>query len=109
MVVNFSEKVKQYCSSKQISDLVLVVDFMEEPCTQIYTPIVRPFKKKENIADFTQIGNFDGINLYYDSQFSEIFGISDELSFDLKGLLKKHIELLNMDPIIKNVCKLPGS
>ena len=108
MDVHLSEKVQQFCTSKKILNLVIDLDYQEAPCTQIYTPIVRITKKSEDLEDFISIGEDNGIKFYRTSQFSEIFGDSDIFTLELKGLLKKHITIMNIDPIIKNVCKMPG-
>ncbi len=106
MEVIFSEKVLQFCNSKNYSTLVLSVDLYEEPCTQIYSPSVQSFTEYSPSESYQKVGEFKDKLVYMDKEFQQLFGNSPKLEFQLKGLLKKHIIVHNVQPIIRNVCKV---
>lgn len=107
MEIHISEKVHQFCAAKGISQLYFVVHLTEEPCTQIYQPMIKTNVKISNPDTFELVGKFDEYEIYQDSEYLQMFGNIEEIQLDLKGLLKKQIIIKNVDPIIRNVCKVP--
>ena len=107
MNIEFSQKLHQFCEKKQIHQFFLSVNLIEEPCLQIYRPAIIFEQKNLDKDEFQLIGTHDGVEIYRNQEFLDRFGKLDHLHFTVKGLLKKHVILENVDPIIKNVCKVP--
>jgi hypothetical protein len=105
MEFQLSKKVLNFLGNKNIRNLLLVVDFSEEPCTQIYNPIAKPFENAEN-EEMELLGTEGNLSFYISPEFIERFGKPDRISLALKGLMKKRIEISNIDPQITNICKI---
>ena len=107
MSILLSEKSKEFIDKNNISYLLIDITFIEEPCTQIYDPKIEMIKnidteKYENLEKVS--GN--KITLYLSKQFIEIYGKLKEYQLDVGGFFKKVLILKNIDPIIKNTCKI---
>ena len=105
MAIQFSDQVKNYFEKKSITQMRLQVDLIEEPCTQIYNPKLVPFTDSPKDSDIL-LGSHENVSFYALPEFISRFGQPSELVLSLKGLLKKKVILKNIEPIIKNVCKI---
>ncbi|MHA1675100.1 MAG: hypothetical protein ACTSYI_15900 [Promethearchaeota archaeon] len=108
----FQPGVVSYVQSKNIQQLHVTVNLHEEPCTQIYSPKIIPIVKetdKKNIAKDAFTISSNGLKVFFSPEFVQKFAPEGEINFQLKGLLKKRIEITNIDPIITNTCKVDYS
>ncbi|MBY9009582.1 MAG: hypothetical protein KGD74_06945 [Candidatus Lokiarchaeota archaeon] len=107
MSILLSEKSKNYIEKNKISEIFIDINFIEEPCTQVYEPkitIINSKNKKELATK--DIVSDDGLTLSISDSFIKIYGLLDEYQLELGGLLKKMLRLNNVEPIIKNICKI---
>ena len=107
MSILLLDKSKEFIKKNNISHLLIDITFIEEPCTQIYDPKIEMIKnidieKYENLEKVS--GN--NITLYLSKQFIEIYGKLKEYQLDVGGFFRKVLILKNIEPIIKNTCKI---
>jgi hypothetical protein len=107
MFIVLTEESSAYLRKKGISNLLIDVTLIEEPCTQIYDANIRDIKS-EDIVKFKNFEKvIDGnLTLYLTEQFLKIYGKLDEYKIDLGGFFKKILILKNVEPIIKNTCRI---
>ena len=107
MSINLSEKSKKYIVKNKISKLFIDINFFEEICTQVYEPVISIIHNNE-LKDWEKIEkvSIKNLTLYISDSFLKIFGKLDEYQLDIEGFLKKILILTNIDPIIKNTCKI---
>jgi hypothetical protein len=104
ITVNFDEKASGLIQEKSISSFLIDVDLMEEPCVQVFSPVIK--LKFSNVDEFEQKSNVNGIEILFSNQFIEKFGKHENLLISTKGLIRKQLFIKNIEPIIKNVCNL---
>ena len=105
-------EVGVYCDAKALfflakqkrTEFLLDVDFTEEPCVQIFSPILRVFTG--NPEKFLTVVRSEDLTLYLASSFLEAFSLPPTLEVSVEGLVRKHLIVKNIDPIIKNICKI---
>lgn len=102
--VQFDARAMEYVEKKKINNVLLDVEYLEEPCTQIYSPIVKP----QLMLGSTDKGyrNMQGLLIEFSEQYLNLFDFSQDVIISTEGLLKKHLSVKNIDPIIKNVCTI---
>ena len=107
MSILLSDKSKEFVEKNDISHLLIDITFIEEPCTQIYDPKIEMIKKidTEKYENLEKVSGND-ITLYLSKQFIEIYGKLKEYQLDVGGFFTKVLILKNIDPIIKNTCKI---
>ncbi len=103
ITVNFDEKAQGFIQEKSISSFLIDVDLMEEPCVQVFSPVI---KLKFSNDEFEQKTNIDGIEILFSNQFIEQFSNHEKLMISIKGLIRKQLFIKNVEPIIKNVCNI---
>ncbi len=107
MFIALTKESEGYLRKKGIGNLLVDVTLIEEPCTQIYDANITHIKS-EDIDKYRNIEKVvDGnLTLILTEQFLKIYGKLDEYQIDLGGFLKKKLILKNVEPIIKNTCKI---
>lgn len=107
MSILLSEKSKEFINKNNISYLLIDIIFIEEPCTQIYDPKIEIIKN-DDTEKYENLEKVSGnkISLYLSKQFIEIYGKLNEYQLDIGGFFKKVLIIKNIDPIIKNICKI---
>ena len=105
MGVRCDVKARAFLSKQKHTDFLLDVEFIEEPCTQIYSPVLRVFT--DIPENFQPVVRAEDITLYFSSAFSDLFSLPPLLEISVEGLLRKHLIVKNINPIIKNICKIP--
>ncbi|MHA1775224.1 MAG: hypothetical protein DRO88_03640 [Promethearchaeia archaeon] len=106
IVITLTPKLKEFIRQKCISEISIDVKLEEQPCVQIYSPLIHLGKKKQIRLENLYIQEFDGIKFKFTRDFFSRFHLPDSLTFSLKGFLKKRVEILEIEPIILNVCKV---
>ena len=104
ITVNFDEKASSLIQEKSISSFLIDVDLMEEPCVQVFSPVIKLKFSKDD--EFEQKANVNGIEILFSNQFIEQFGKNENILISTKGLIRKQLFIKNIEPIIKNVCKI---
>ena len=104
ITVNFDEKTLGLIQEKSISSFLIDIDLMEEPCVQVISPVIK--LKFSNDDEFEQKINVNGIEILFSNGFIEQFGKHENLLISIKGLIRKQLFIKNIEPIIKNVCKI---
>ena len=104
ITVNFNDKALGLIQEKSISSFLIDVDLMEEPCVQVFSPVIK-LKFSDN-DEFEQKINVDGIEILFSNEFIEQFGKHENILISIKGLIRKQLFIKNIEPIIKNVCKI---
>lgn len=104
MGVRCDTKAQVFLAKQKNSEFLLDVEFTEEPCVQIYTPVFRIFT--ESSEKFHTLVHTQAITLYISSTFIDLFSLPPTLEVSVEGLLRKRLIVKNIDPIIKNVCKI---
>ncbi len=105
----FQPNVVSFLQSKNTQQLHVIIDLHEGPCTVILSPKVIPILKetdREAIAEDAFEISSNGLQVFFSPEFVQKFAPEGEINFQFKGLLKKHIEITNIDPIITNTCKV---
>lgn len=107
MSIILSDKSKEYLEKSITSNFIVDVTFIEEPCTQIYNPTVEVIKEVdlEKFKDYDRVSN-ENLILYLSDWFIKIYGKLEEYHLDVGGFFKKRLTITNIDPIIKNTCKI---
>jgi len=107
MSILLSNKSKEYLKKSNTSNFLVDIDFIEEPCTQIYNPTIKKIKDVdlEKYNDFEKVSK-DNLTLFLSDWFIKIYGKLEEYRLDLNGFLKKRLTIKNIDPIIRNTCKV---
>lgn len=107
MSISLSNKSKEYLKKSTTSNFLVDIIFIEEPCTQIYNPTLEEIKDVdlEKYKDFEKVFK-DNLILYLSDWFIKIYGKLEEYHLDVSGFLKKKLTITNIDPIIKNTCKI---
>lgn len=109
IVPKISSALVSYLEGQKISKIIVDVELVEEPCTQIRSPIVRilPRKHQQTVTtNSNAIVIVGGIRCEFTPAFFSTFSPQREIFFELKGLLRKRVEITNIDPIITNICKV---
>jgi len=104
IAVTIDEKALDLIQEKSVSSFLMDVDLMEEPCVQVFSPVIK--LKFSNNDEFEQKTNVNGIEILFSNQFIEQFGNHEKLMISIKGLLRKQLFIKNVEPIIKNVCNI---
>ena len=104
ITVNFDEKALGLIQEKSISSFLIDTDLMEEPCVQVFSPVIR-LKFSDN-DEFEQKVNVNGIEIFFSNQYIDHFGKHEKILISIKGLIRKQLFIKNIEPIIKNVCKI---
>ncbi len=97
-------KARVFLAKQKNTDFLLDVEFTEEPCVQIYSPVLRVFT--ENPEKFNMVVHTEDMTLYFSPSFVELFSLPSTLEVSVEGLIRKHLTVKNIDPIIKNICKI---
>jgi len=97
-------KVQAFLGKQKSTEFLLDVELTEEPCVQIYSPVLRVFI--ENPVKFPTVVRAKDMILYFSPSFLEMFSLPPTLIITVEGLLRKHLTVKNVDPIIKNICKI---
>jgi len=107
MSILLTNRSKEYLKKSNTFNFLVDIDFIEEPCTQIYNPILEKIKDGdlEKYSDFEKVSK-DNLTLYLSNWFIKIYGKLEAYHLDLNGFLKKRLSIKNIDPIIKNTCKV---
>ncbi len=107
MSILLSDKSKEFVEKNDISHLLIDITFIEEPCTQIYDPKIEMIKKidTEKYENLEKVSG-NNITLFLSKEFIEIYGKLKEYQLDVGGFFTKVLILKNIDPIIKNTCKI---
>ena len=107
MSIILTEKSKKYIEKKKINNISLEITYIEVPCTQIYDPKIEIIKDKdlEKYSSYKKVSN-NGLNLNVSKSFIELYGDLNKFELDMGSLIKKKLIIKNIDPIIKNVCKV---
>ncbi|MHA2036134.1 MAG: hypothetical protein ACW972_01000 [Promethearchaeota archaeon] len=106
MSIVLSGKSQKYIRKNNIQHLLIDLTFIEEPCTEIYDPIIKILRERDldryRELDKISEGN---LNLYISKNFVKTFGNHDNYSIDTSGIFRNKLVLKNVDPIIVNTCK----
>jgi len=107
MSISLSNKSKEYLKKSNTSNFLVDIIFIEEPCTQIYNPTIEKIKDVDfdKYKDFEKVSN-DNLILYLSDWFIKIYGKLEEYQLDINGIFKKKLIIKNINPIIKNTCKV---
>ena len=97
-------KARAYLEKQKSTEFFLDVELTEEPCVQIYSPVLRVFT--ENPDKFPTVVRAKDMTLYFSPSFMDLFSLPPTLEVSVEGLLRKHLTVKNIDPIIKNICKI---
>ena len=106
MEVKIPEEVKIFWKKKHISNILLNVKLYEEPCTQIYNPVIKNINSEDIDSSIETLGKFHNFTFYVHPEFNERFNNTQLIELELKGLLKKKVIIRNIEPIITNICKI---
>ncbi len=101
--VEFDSRALEFAEKKGITSILIDVEYLEEPCTQIFSPIVK--KQTQIINRDYSCNTKQGINVEFSDIYVSKFDSSNDIVISTEGLLKKRLSVKNIDPIIKNVCK----
>ena len=104
ITVNYDEKALSLIQEKSISSFLIDVDLMEEPCVQVFSPVIK--LKFSDGDEFEHKTNVNGIEILISNQFIEKFGNYENILISTKGLIRKQLFIKNIEPIIKNVCNI---
>lgn len=107
MSISLSNKSKEFLKKSNTLNFLVDIIFIEEPCTQIYNPTVEKIKDVDldKYKDFEKVSK-DNLILYLSDWFLKIYGKLEEFQLDINGILKKRLIIKNINPIIKNTCKI---
>ncbi len=107
MSITLTEKSKKFIEKKNISNLSLEIAYIEERCTQIYDPKIEIIKNGnlEKYSNYKKVSS-NNLTLNISKSFIELFGNLNNFELDMGSLIKKKLIIKNVDPIIKNVCKV---
>jgi len=106
LILHLSENSKKFIKKKNIQNVIIDLDYIEESCAQIYDPRVRIIKDRELdiFKDLTRVSSGE-LTLYLSKPFIDKFGRLDEFQLDVGGMIKKGLFLSNVEPIIIDTCK----
>ncbi|MHA1744740.1 MAG: hypothetical protein ACTSWW_02005 [Promethearchaeota archaeon] len=102
--VHCDAKARAFLAKQKRTEFLLDVEFTEEPCVQIHSPVFRLFI--ENPEKFHTVVRTEDITLFFSPSFLDVFALPSTLNVSVEGLLRKHLIVKNVDPIIKNICKI---
>ncbi|MFX1365634.1 MAG: hypothetical protein ACFFCE_02160 [Promethearchaeota archaeon] len=107
MSIILSNKSEEYLRKSITSNFIVDIMFIEEACTQIYNPTIEYIKDVdlENYKDYEKVSN-ENLILYLSDWFIKIYGKLEEYHLDVGGFFKKKLTITNIDPIIKNTCRI---
>jgi len=107
MSIILSNKSKDFLKKSNTSNFLVDIIFIEEPCTQIYNPTIEKIKDVdlEKYKDLEKVST-DNLILYLSDWFIKMYGKLKEYQLDINGLFKKRMIIKNINPIIKNTCKV---
>ena len=107
MSVVLSIEAEEYLEKKNISHIIVDVEKIFEPCLQAYNPRVKIMKndmfKESGIFKEIAIGNYI---ISISDDFFKIFGSVDSLQLKIECKRKKKLSIGNIEPIIRNTCKI---
>jgi hypothetical protein len=109
--IEFDSKSKAFIHKKKINHVIFDVEFIEEVCSQIYSPIISTnFKEKDQYDQkFIQMSknlSYEGLSISFSELFLRSFDIPRKIIISIEGLLQKNLYIKNIQPIIKNICKI---
>jgi hypothetical protein len=107
MSILLSKESKEYLKKNNASNFLVDIIFIEEPCTQIYYATIEKIEEAdlEKYKDFENVSK-DNLILYLSDWFLKIYGKLEEFQLDVDGFFKKKLTIKNVNPIIKNTCKI---
>ncbi len=107
MSIILTEKSKKFIEKKKITTLSLEIAYIEGPCTQIYDPKIKIIKdnKTEKYTSYKRISR-NGLTLNVSKSFIELYGDLNNFELDMGSLIKKKLIIKNVEPIIKNICRV---
>jgi len=108
-IIQFDDKAHKYLERKPIAVIILDVRVIEEPCVQIYTPVVlENHSSAIGMADCAEIVHSlkNVPQIFATPAFQLHFRLPYEVHFTVEGLIKKSITLSNIQPIITKACKI---
>jgi len=117
LAIQWTEKALRYVGDRHITYLMLDVELIEEPCTQIWNPKITPGSDQGAVPPQYKEWPVDSagstpprsvtLRVYASEAFESEFGHPARLHISLEGLLKKSLVLGNIEPKITNICKIP--
>ena len=102
--IEFDQKAQNLIESKKIDLILLDIEYIEETCTQIFNPIIKIISSKN--PGWNKIPSEEEIEIYNTPKFFKVFKIPPNLIVSTEGLFRKRLMIRNIEPIIKNVCKI---
>ncbi len=107
MSIILTEKSKKFIEKKKITTLSLEIAYVEESCTQIYDPKIKIIKdnKTEKYTSYKRVSS-NGLTLNVSKSFIELYGDLNNFELDMGSLIKKKLIIKNVEPIIKNICRV---
>ena len=107
MSILLSKESEEYLKKNNASNFLVDIIFIEEPCTQIYHATLEKIEEAnlEKYKDFETVSK-DNLKLYLSDWFLKIYGKLEEFQLDVDGFFKKKLTIKNVEPIIKNTCKV---
>ena len=107
MSIIFSNRSKHYIEKNNISNFLIDVQFIKKSCAQICYPYVTELINNDidKYKDFEKVIEKE-YTFYISNQFNDVYGKLDEYHLDIGGFFKKILNINNIDPIIKNTCKI---
>jgi len=107
MSIILTEKSKKFIEKKKLRNLSLEIAYIEEPCTQIYDPKIEIIKDNnlEKYSSYKKVSS-NSLTLNVSKSFIELYGDLNKFELDMGSLIKKKLIIKNVEPIIKNVCKI---
>ncbi len=107
MSIIFSNKSKHHIEKNNMSNFLIDVRFIRKSCAQIcYTYVTEIIDNDiDKYKDFEKVKE-NGFTFYISSKVNDVYGKLDEFHLDIEGFFKKNLIINNIDPIIKNTCKI---
>ncbi|KKK43889.1 hypothetical protein LCGC14_0745840 [marine sediment metagenome] len=104
-ILLLSKNSKKFIEKKNIKNIIIDLDYIEENCAQIYDPRVRTIKDRDlyKFENLPRVSNGE-LTLYISKPFITKFGRLDEFQLDVGGMIKKGLFLSNVEPIIIDTC-----
>ena len=105
ITLHFSQKAVAFIEKNEIKEILLDVHYIKEACLEIRNPIV--YTSNDEDIEIFSIGYDGDLKCSYSDEFSKQFGAQDaiqKIEIDVKGIMKKNLQILNVEPTIINVC-----
>ena len=111
--ITFSKKAREYLKEKEIPSFLIKISLFSEKCVQIYEPIIQPISREEiekklSAKEIIKEEGYAKPDIFYTSQFEELFKEQNEIQIERKRFPKKLV-IQNIDPIIINTCRVDSS